>query len=411
MNVVERLDALRQLGAHEHGIDRALLTPAERAARERFAAWARASGFTVTQDAVSNLFARRNGTRSDAKPILVGSHLDTVPTGGAYDGAYGVAAALCALELLDARGVATEHPIDAVAWAGEEGSRFPLGCLGSSVFTGLNDEQTVRALVGDDGVVFADALAARDGGLLDVPVRKDRDVAAYLELHVEQGPVLEERGLSLGIVTAIAAQRRLRVTVTGRSGHAGTMPMAMRADALCAAAELVLAFERAAREVGDAVATVGRLLVEPNGTNIVPGCVVFSLDLRSPDEQKLDAISGAMHRAIDAVTSQRGVRVDVEMLEKRSATPMTPALRDAIARAIAGLGQRYAEVPSGAGHDAMCLGKIVPAAMIFVPSIGGQSHVREERTADRDLLLGVEALAASIVEVDKICDSLSAVRR
>ncbi len=402
MNVVEKLDALRVFGAYEGGIDRALLTPQERAARQLFAQWARASGFALTQDRVGNLFARRGGTRADREPILIGSHLDTVPTGGAYDGAYGVAAALSALELLDARGVRTAHPLEAVAWAGEEGSRFPLGCLGSSVFAGLSDEATVRALVGDDGVTYADALASPDGGLLDdVPMRDDRDVAAYLELHVEQGPVLEALGLSLGIVTAIAAQRRLRATVHGRSGHAGTVPMTMRNDALCAAAELVLAFESAANDVGGAVATVGRMVVEPNGTNVIPGYVTFSLDLRSADEKKLDEISGQLHRAIDRVQSQRGVRVEIEMLEKRSATPMTPALRAAIARALDGLGERHADVPSGAGHDAMCLGKIVPTAMIFVPSIGGQSHVREERTSESDLLLGVEALAAAIIEVDK----------
>ncbi|HTZ53850.1 MAG TPA: M20 family metallo-hydrolase [Candidatus Acidoferrum sp.] len=402
MNVVEKLDALRVLGAYDGGIDRALLTPQERAARELFAQWARASGFALTQDRVGNLFARRDGTRADYKPILIGSHLDTVPTGGAYDGAYGVAAALCALELLAARNLRTAHPLEAVAWAGEEGSRFPLGCLGSSVFAGLSDEATVRALVGNDGVTYAEALASPDGGLLDdVPVREDRDVAAYLELHVEQGPVLEQLGLSLGIVTAIAAQRRLRATVHGRSGHAGTVPMTMRADALCAAAELVLAFEAAARDVGDAVATVGRMVVEPNGTNVIPAQVTFSLDLRSPDEKKLDEISGQMHRAIGRVESQRGVRVEIEMLEKRSATPMTPALREAIARALDGLGEKHADLASGAGHDAMCLGTIVPTAMIFVPSIGGESHVREERTADRDVVLGVEALAAAIVEVDK----------
>jgi len=402
VNVVEKLDALRVLGAYDGGIDRALLTPQERAARELFAQWARASGFALTQDRVGNLFARRDGTRADYKPILIGSHLDTVPTGGAYDGAYGVAAALCALELLAARNLRTAHPLEAVAWAGEEGSRFPLGCLGSSVFAGLSDEATVRALVGNDGVTYAEALASPDGGLLDdVPVREDRDVAAYLELHVEQGPVLEQLGLSLGIVTAIAAQRRLRATVHGRSGHAGTVPMTMRADALCAAAELVLAFEAAARDVGDAVATVGRMVVEPNGTNVIPAQVTFSLDLRSPDEKKLDEISGQMHRAIGRVESQRGVRVEIEMLEKRSATPMTPALREAIARALDGLGEKHADLASGAGHDAMCLGTIVPTAMIFVPSIGGESHVREERTADRDVVLGVEALAAAIVEVDK----------
>ncbi|MGD0968133.1 MAG: M20 family metallo-hydrolase [Candidatus Aquilonibacter sp.] len=404
-NVLERLAVLRELGAHEGGIDRALLTPQERAARLQFAVWARASGFTVTQDAVSNVFARRDGSRKDRKPILVGSHLDTVPTGGAYDGAYGVAAALCALDLLDARNVRTTHPVEAVAWAGEEGSRFPLGCLGSSVFAGLNDERAVLDIVGDDGVTLRDALASPHGGLLDgVPLRAGRDVSAYLELHVEQGPVLEDLGLSLGIVTAIAAQRRLRATIIGRSGHAGTVPMAMRADALGAASELVLALERAAREQGDAVATVGRMLVEPNGTNVIPGRVTFSIDIRSPDETKLDAIEVRLAEAIARVRQARGVEIAVESFERRSATPMTAALREAIARAITALGEAYADVPSGAGHDAMSLGKLVPTAMIFVPSVGGQSHVSEERTDDNDLLLGVEALANAIVEVDRIID-------
>jgi allantoate deiminase len=277
--------------------------------------------------------------------------------------------------------------------------------LGSSVFAGLNDERTVLEIVGDDGVTLAQALASPEGGLLEgLPMRTGRDVAAYLELHVEQGPVLEDLGLSLGIVTAIAAQRRLRATVTGRSGHAGTVPMAMRADALGAASELVLALERAAREQGDAVATVGRMLVEPNGTNVIPAHVVFSIDIRSPDEAKLDAIEARLTEVIARVRKGRGVEIELEAFERRSATPMTPALRDAIARAITTLGEAYADVPSGAGHDAMSLGKIAPTAMIFVPSTGGQSHVSEERTADRDLLLGVEALANAIVEVDRVVD-------
>jgi hydantoinase/carbamoylase family amidase len=280
-----------------------------------------------------------------------------------------------------------------------------LGCLGSSVFAGLNDERAVLDIVGDDGVTLRDALASPHGGLLDgVPLRAGRDVSAYLELHVEQGPVLEDLGLSLGIVTAIAAQRRLRATIIGRSGHAGTVPMAMRADALGAASELVLALERAAREQGDAVATVGRMLVEPNGTNVIPGRVTFSIDIRSPDETKLDAIEVRLAEAIARVRQARGVEIAVESFERRSATPMTAALREAIARAITALGEAYADVPSGAGHDAMSLGKLVPTAMIFVPSVGGQSHVSEERTDDNDLLLGVEALANAIVEVDRIID-------
>ncbi|HEY5258085.1 MAG TPA: Zn-dependent hydrolase, partial [Candidatus Baltobacteraceae bacterium] len=381
-------------------IDRPLASSQERQARALFASWARASEFSIAQDVVGNLFARRDGSDPTRKPILVGSHLDTVKTGGAYDGAYGVVGALCALELLQARGTATTHPIEAVAWAGEEGSRFPLGCLGSSVFTGLCAASYALDLTDEDGVTLRAALAAPQTGLLDLPLRANADVAGYLELHVEQGPILEDAGVVLGVVTAIAGQRRLRAIVDGVSGHAGTVPMAMRADALCAASELVLALERAAREQGDAVATVGRTIVEPNGTNVVPGRVTFSLDLRSPDDAKLDAIEAAFARAVEDVEKRRGVSIGIESFEKRPPTPMTPMLRDAIHRAIASLGQRALDVPSGAGHDAMSLGKVVPTAMLFVPSIGGRSHVTQERTADADLVLGVDALAAAIVQAD-----------
>jgi hydantoinase/carbamoylase family amidase len=400
--VLARIDELGRLGRYELGIDRPLASPQERQARERFAAWARANDYALSQDRAGNLFARRAGTDAALAPILMGSHLDTVKTGGAYDGAYGVIGAMCALELLDAQRVSTSHPLEAVAWAGEEGSRFPLGCLGSSAFAGIVSYDLVLGLADTEGIGYADALASRDGGALDnVLLRADNSVAAYLELHVEQGPVLEDAGVSLGIVTAIAGQRRLRATVEGVSGHAGTVPMAGRADALCGASELILALEAAAHEVGDAVATVGWMNVGPNGTNVVPGSVAFSLDIRSPDDAKLDVIEAAFARATERVERERGVTVTLEAFERRKPTPMTPLVREAIARAFAILGKPSLDVPSGAGHDAMSLGKIVPTGMIFVPSIGGRSHVGEERTADADLVLGVEALAAAVAEVDR----------
>jgi len=400
-DVVERLAILAELGKHESGINRALATPAERAAREYFVAWAQQAGLDVSQDRVGNLFARRTGS-VQAKPILVGSHLDTVPTGGAYDGAYGVAGALCALALLDQHNVPTNHDIVAVAWVGEEGSRFPLGCLGSSTFCGLTTETHALALADENGVTLQKALTSPEGGLVpDLHLRVGRAVAAYLELHVEQGPVLEDAGVPLGIVTAIAAQRRYRVTVEGRSGHAGTVPMDRRADALPAASELILAIESAAKQARDCVATVGKLNVEPGGTNVIPARVVFSLDVRSSEESRVELLELGLQTAVGDVTARRGVAIAVECLESRPAAPMAPHLREAVRRACAGLGQRAIDIASGAGHDAMCLARIAPSAMIFVPSIGGLSHVGEERTSAADLQLGVEALAAAIIEVDR----------
>lgn len=400
-SVIERLAELAALGRHALGIDRALATPQEHAARERFVAWARARDYALSQDRVGNLFARRAGEREGARPVLVGSHLDTVPTGGAYDGAYGVVAALCALEELDARGVATEHPIEAVAWAGEEGSRFPLGCLGSSVFTGACDADRALALTDASGITLRDALASSDAGLLEgIPLREEPRIAAYLELHVEQGPVLEREGISLGIVTAIAGQRRYRVVVDGTSGHAGTVPMPRRGDALTAAAEMILALERATLVAGEAVSTVGRLVVEPNAPNVIPGRVTFSVDIRSADDARIDAIENALRESA-AEANKRRVTAGIERLESRAPAPMDPKVRAALSRAVASLDQKAIDVPSGAGHDAMCLSRVAPTAMLFVPSIGGRSHVAEEDTAPEDLELGVAALTASIIEVDR----------
>lgn len=399
--IVARLAQLAEIGKHAGGIDRALATPQERRARELFAKWARDGGYALTQDAAGNLFARRAGARTDAAPILVGSHLDTVPTGGAYDGAYGVAGAMCALELLDRRGITLQHPVEAVAWAGEEGSRFPMGCLGSSAFTGLWRLEDVLALSASDGVMLRDALNSAAGGLLpDVPARDAQRTAAYLELHVEQGPVLEREGVPLGVVTAIAGQRRYSITIEGESGHAGTVPMQLRNDPLGAAAEVVLAIESSARDAGETVATIGRFTVEPGGTNVIPARVIFSLDVRSPHDDRVSMVEEAAHRALETAQRQRRVQGSMECLEARPPAPMDERMRAAVHRAIAGMNERAIDIPSGAGHDAMCLARIAPAAMIFVPSIGGRSHVGAERTADADLERGVEALAAAIIEVD-----------
>jgi N-carbamoyl-L-amino-acid hydrolase len=379
-----------------------LATPEERAAREHFASWARANKYTLSQDRVGNLFARRDGKRKDAAPILAGSHLDTVKTGGAYDGAYGVVGAMCALELLDARNITTEHPIEATAWAGEEGSRFPLGCLGSAVFAGLTPADAALALADEAGTTLRDALASEAGGLLrDVPQRANNTIAGYVELHVEQGPILERAGVRLGIVTAIASQRRFRVTLDGGSGHAGTVPMAIRSDSLGGAAEIILAIESTARALDEAVVTVGRMTVEPGSTNVIPSRVTFSVDMRSPNDAHVDAIEQTLRDAIARAKTIRGVRASIEALEGRTATPMTPHMREAVRRAANSIGARSMDVPSGAGHDTMCIAAIAPVAMIFVPSIGGVSHVGVEKTSDTDLELGVETLAAALVEVDR----------
>ena len=399
--VIERLQLLARRGAQEDGIDRALFTPAEHEARLLFASWARDAGFDLAQDLAGNLFARRGG-RQAGPAVLVGSHLDTVKNGGAYDGAYGVVAALCALESLARDGTETDRAIEVVAWAGEEGSRFPLGCLGSGAYSGGNALSEIEALVADDGTPFP---AARDGasGLLPgVPVRHTFPaVAAYLEIHVEQGPVLERAGERLGVVTAIAGARRYRVDVTGEAGHAGTVPMTMRHDALVAAAEIVLALEARARELGECVVTVGHLVVSPNQTNIVPGSVLFRVDARSVDDARTARLDETLRAACADVERRRGVTARVTELEVRGAVAMEARLRDVLGATIAGMGLHAIDLPSGAGHDAMCLAPVSPTAMLFVPSAGGRSHVGDEYTEPADLELGVAVLSRAIVAVDR----------
>ena len=364
--------------------------------------WARESNYAVEQDRAGNVFVRRAGRR-DGAAILSGSHLDTVPTGGAYDGAYGAVAALCALEQLDAAGIVTEHPVEAVAWAGEEGSRFPLGCLGSGAFAGLNDLAAIDALCDEDGVSFAAARAAKNGLLPDVPVRDGFPApAGYVELHIEQGPVLEHRGVRLGNVTAIAGQARFDVEVHGESGHAGTVPMELRHDALSSAAELVLELEAAASAIGEAVLTVGRLVVFPNQTNVIPGRVAFRIDARSVDESRITALRTAVVECAERVATQRGVRIETALIEERRAVAMDHRLRGAVAAAIDELGETAIDLPSGAGHDAMCVASVAPVAMIFVPSAGGRSHVGNEYTTPDDLQLGVTALTRSIAAIDRL---------
>ncbi len=397
MTLIERLASLAELGATAHGIDRALFTTAERAAREQFARWAREDGLSVEQDRAGNVFARLDGVEA-GPPVQCGSHLDTVKDGGAYDGAYGVIAGLEALRRVAASGERSRRALEVVAWAGEEGSRFPLGCLGSSVYAGLTPYGEAAALVGDDGETFASALRGPNGLLGGVPVRAGfPPPAAYVELHIEQGPVMERSGARLGIVSAIAGQRRFGVSVEGVAGHAGTVPMAGRADALCAASEMVLAVERAALDAGDTVATVGRLVVEPNQTNVVPGRVAFRIDLRSVDDACIDTADRAIRARAGQIAAQRGTAVTIETLERRATVPMEAGMRLLVRAACMALDPQAITLASGAGHDAMCVAHVAPAAMIFVPSIGGRSHVGDERTGPADLDLGAEALAAVLV--------------
>jgi allantoate deiminase len=392
---LERRSAeLSRIAGHGTSVSRLGLSADEQQARELVGGWLRAGGALVRRDAAANLFARFPG---EGEAILVGSHLDSVPEGGRFDGALGVLCAVEAVEsLVDAR-VKLRRPVEVVAWADEEGARFGVGLFGSTAAFG----RLARG-VGDrrdrNGISISEAL--RDLGEHGDPAAARRDpkeLAAYLELHIEQGPRLETAGLPLGIVSDIVGIYHARVAIRGRADHAGATVMTARADALAAASEVVLAVERIARGRPDSVGTVGEIAVRPGAKNVVPGECVFSLDLRAARDH--DDLVREVLGAVTSVASARAVEASVDDLARVPATPLDPRIRDVLKRATKSVGVDAPMLVSGAGHDAQNPALSgVPTGMIFVRSTGG-SHTPREFASIDDAALGAQALANAIKEL------------
>ncbi|MSP60731.1 MAG: Zn-dependent hydrolase [Myxococcales bacterium] len=389
---------LSELAAHGRspsgGWTRPALSEADAAARRIVIARLAALGLEIRHDEVGNLRARRPGSDGAAAPVWTGSHLDSVPSGGYLDGPLGVAGAVCALEALARAKVKTRRAIEVVVFVGEEGSRFPRGTIGSAAVSGELSAVEVLALRDAEGVSFADALAAyRDPGAA-IPARvAPGEVHAFVELHVEQGGVLEANGAQIGAVTAIAGLVQRAVTFTGDANHAGATPMHLRRDALLAAAEWALALERAAREVGGgAVATVGKLEVFPGGKNIIPGRVEAICDLRAPDAAHLDAVDARAVAALQHGAARR-VAVSERRLQRVEPGAMDERVIAAVERAAAQVGLRSHRMVSGAIHDALHMAEVTASSMIFVPSVGGRSHCPEEETRPEHLTAGATVLA------------------
>jgi hydantoinase/carbamoylase family amidase len=349
-------------------------------------------GFAVSIDAAGNLVARSYG--GSGRAVVAGSHLDTVPAGGRFDGALGVLAAVRAAELLRQRDAPLARPLWIVAFMDEEGSRFGASMFGSRAFAG----EDVSALLDRrdaDGVSVAEAMTAAgaDPDRVGEAHALD-DVAAYVELHIEQGPVLERSGHDVGAVTAIAGLVRMDVSVTGEANHAGTTPMGMRRDALVAAARAVGEVREAALGApGEAVATVGTISVAPGSYNVVPGEAVFSIDLRAADMPTLAAVERTIRGALQRIAVEESVTIEVGVVHRLDPTPLDPRLVAAVEDSAARRGARAQRMASGAGHDAMVIGRHRPAAMLFVPSAGGISHNPAERTDEAACELGAVVLA------------------
>jgi len=393
------LTALAAISAEPGRLTRLYLTPEHRRAADLVGAWMRGAGLAVQEDALATVRGRLEAASGTRRTLVIGSHIDTVIDAGRFDGALGVVAGIVAVEELRRRAVALPFAVEVCAFGDEEGVRFPTTLLGSSAIAGILDPADLDRMDAD-GISVRAALAGYGCDIAGIAAARvaPADAVAYLEVHIEQGPVLEREGLALGVVTAIAGATRAVVTVTGEAGHAGTVPMALRRDALAAASELVLAVERIGRagSADELVATVGRMAVRPGAVNVVAGAVELSLDVRAASDAPRRAAMAAIHAAADEIADRRGVAVDIAVTHDRDTAACTPAVVDALSGAVASLQLPPRRLMSGAGHDGQAMAMLTGIGMIFVRCRGGVSHNPAEYAAQGDIGLAVAALVRAV---------------
>lgn len=397
--VIERLTALADISDEEGAITRLYLSPAHRRAVDCLTRWMQEAGMTVHLDATGTLIGRYGGENPDAPALLIGSHIDSVRNAGRYDGTLGVIAGLVVIEEFNRRGIRFPFAVELVAFGDEEGVRFASTLSGSRAMVGRFDPAILDERDGE-GITRREALIAFgcDPAAIDQIVRDPAQTLAYLELHIEQGPVLEERCVPVGIVTAINGARRGRLILTGKASHAGTTPMMMRRDALTAASEIVLRVETIASGYGEIVATVGQLQVPGGAINTVPGQVVLSLDVRGACDKRRDRALSEILDAARAIAERRGIALEIDMRYEAPAAPCDPNVISALQQACSALGLNCEQLPSGAGHDAMVFREVIPFGMIFVRSRDGLSHHPDEYSSPDDIDKATRMLAAFVLQ-------------
>ena len=392
-----RLMQMAEIGAIPgNGVNRQALSEEDIAARELLIDWARRRGYAVAVDEAANLFIRRPGSEPDLAPVLTGSHMDSQPRGGRFDGIYGVIAGLEAIEALDDAGTATRRPVELVAWTNEEGSRFDPGCMGSMVFSGTAPLERFEDAVDADGISFGRALSRTLGATPDLPRRRETiPPAAYVEAHIEQGPVLEAAEVPIGAVTGVQGSQRFVVEVDGATAHAGTTPVRGRRDALQAALRAVARLNETMADPNDVLRfTVGRFEVEPNSPNTVPSRVRFSIDLRHPDGWELDRRARRIPRVCENAALPCSVRISRTFDQRPVA--FESGIVETIERSAAAIDQPSLRIPSGANHDAAFVAKVSPTAMIFIPCLRGVSHHESEYASPEDCAAGARVLAETL---------------
>lgn len=387
-------EELGRISSAPDNLTRFFLTPEHRRAADLVARWMAEAGLGVSEDALGTVRGHWHPAGPDAPRLLIGSHIDTVANAGKYDGALGVILGILAVGAVAQAGLAPPYGVDVLAFGDEEGTRFPTTLSSSAACAGVFPAASLAATDGD-GVSLAEALRAygKDPDAIADAAYDPSRVIAYVEAHIEQGPVLEVEGEPLGIVTAIAGASRLSVTVTGEAGHAGTVPMRLRRDALAGAAEMALAVERIARsDPHGMVATVGRMHVEPGSINVIPSRVVFTVDLRSGSDMSRREALTRFEREAHAIADNRRLSVVISAFHEVATVPCYRDLQLRLGNAVADLGHRARALPSGAGHDGQAMSKLCPVGMLFIRCRGGISHNPAEYTSPEDMGLAAAAL-------------------
>jgi N-carbamoyl-L-amino-acid hydrolase len=393
---------LARIGATEKGgVRRLALSPLDGEARDLFIRWCKEAGCTVKVDGIGNIFARRSGRNDALPPVIAGSHIDSQPSGGKFDGAYGILSALEVVRTLNDHAVQTEAPVEVAVWTNEEGSRFTPVMMGSGVFIRAFPLPDILERPDIDGVTVGEALG-QIGYEGPEPVG-GRPVGAYFEAHIEQGPILEDERKVLGVVVGALGLRWYDVVMTGQDSHAGPTPMRLRKDALLAASSVVLEVNAIAeRYQPNGRGTVGFMQVKPNSRNVVPGEVRFSVDLRHADDDELEKMEQEMRAAVARLAAAQNCTSTVERVANYPACKFDPSCISAVRGAAQKLGLPHMDIVSGAGHDAIYMARVCPTSMIFVPCEGGISHNETENAKPEDLAAGCNVLLNVVLEKAKI---------
>lgn len=389
---------LAQIGATpKGGVCRLTLTDLDKQGRDLVTRWAREAGMTVTIDKIGNGFMRRPGRNNSLPPIMTGSHIDTQPTGGKFDGNYGVLAGIEVVRTLNDHGIETEAPIEVAFWTNEEGSRFVPVMMGSGVFAKAFTLEHAYAATDTEGKTVKGELERI--GYIGEQEPGDHPIGAYFETHIEQGPVLEDNDKTIGVVSGVLGIRWFDCTVTGMEAHAGPTPMALRKDAMLAATRIMQDVVAAAhRHPPHGRGTVGMVQVFPNSRNVIPGRVKFSIDLRNSTDALVDAMAAEVKAFADQVAQEHGVQVHIEMVSSYPAQLFQPECVEAVGRAAAKLGYSHMPAVSGAGHDAVYMAKLAPSGMIFIPCKDGISHNEIEDAKPEHIEAGCNVLLHAMLE-------------